>query len=57
MNDLLADLQARDDRDMHRAIAPLAPAADAHIIDSSNMVALEAVEEVMKLWAQVRHKS
>ena len=57
MNDLLADLQARDDRDMHRAVAPLAPAADAHIIDSSNMVALEAVEEVMKLWAQVRHKS
>lgn len=57
MNDLLADLQARDDRDMHRAIAPLAPAADAHIIDSSELVALEAVEEVMKLWAQVRHKS
>jgi cytidylate kinase len=57
MNDLLADLQARDERDMNRAVAPLAPAADAHIIDSSNMVALEAVEEVLKLWAQVRHKS
>ncbi|HEY1043051.1 MAG TPA: (d)CMP kinase [Telluria sp.] len=57
MNDLLADLQARDERDMKRAVAPLAPAADAHIIDSSNMAALEAVEEVLKLWAQVRHKS
>lgn len=57
MNDLLADLQARDARDMNRAVAPLAPAADAHIIDSSNMTALEAVEEVMKLWAHVRHKT
>ena len=57
MNDLLADLQARDARDMSRAVAPLAPAADAHIIDSSSMTALEAVEEVMKLWAQVRHKT
>lgn len=57
IKDLLADLQARDERDMHRAIAPLAPAADAHIIDSSDMTAAQAVEEVMKLWAHERHKS
>ncbi|HEU4853282.1 MAG TPA: (d)CMP kinase [Telluria sp.] len=57
IKDLLADLQARDERDMNRAIAPLAPAADAHIIDSSEMTAAQAVEEVMKLWAPLRHKS
>lgn len=56
MKDLLADLQARDARDMNRAVAPLAPAADAHILDSSHMTAAEAVEEVLRLWAEQRHK-
>lgn len=32
---ILADLQARDARDTHRAVAPLMPAADALLIDSS----------------------
>lgn len=35
--DVLADVKARDDRDMNRAVAPLKPAADAVIIDTSNM--------------------
>lgn len=52
MDDLLADLQARDARDMNRAIAPLAPAEDAHLLDTSNMNADEAVEQVMKWWAE-----
>lgn len=34
---ILADLQARDKRDMERSIAPLKPAADALIVDSSNL--------------------
>ncbi|MGZ3180969.1 MAG: (d)CMP kinase [Telluria sp.] len=55
MEDLLADLQARDMRDMNRAVAPLAPAEDAHIIDSSNMTAAEAVELVLGWYAEVRH--
>jgi cytidylate kinase len=53
MDDLLADLQARDDRDMHRAVAPLMPAEGAHILDTSGMTADEAVEEVMKWYARV----
>jgi cytidylate kinase len=51
MDDLLADLQARDDRDTNRAIAPLVPAQGAHLLDTSNMTADEAVEEVMKWYA------
>jgi cytidylate kinase len=52
MDDLLADLQARDARDMNRAIAPLAPADDAHILDTSNMSAAEAVEQVLKWYGE-----
>jgi len=37
MNDLLADLRARDERDTGRAVAPLVAAADAHILDTSAM--------------------
>lgn len=54
MEDLLCDLQARDDRDTHRAIAPLVAAEGAHILDTSNMTAAEAVEEVLKWYAQVK---
>jgi cytidylate kinase len=52
IDDLLADLQARDARDMNRAVAPLAPAEDAYILDSSNMTADEAVEQVLKWYAE-----
>ena len=48
MKDLLADLTARDERDTHRAIAPLVPAAGAHVLDTSGMTAKEAVELVLK---------
>ncbi|HEX9171766.1 MAG TPA: (d)CMP kinase [Telluria sp.] len=51
MDDLLADLQARDDRDTHRAIAPLVPAEGAHLLDTSDMTADEAVEKVLKWYA------
>ncbi|MFL6673548.1 MAG: (d)CMP kinase [Massilia sp.] len=53
MDDLLADLQARDDRDMNRAVAPLVPAEGAHILDTSSMTADEAVEEVLKWYARL----
>jgi len=56
MEDLLADLQARDARDMNRAVAPLAPAEDAHLLDTSQMSAADAVEQVLAWYAQVRHK-
>ena len=52
MNDLLADLQARDERDTNRAVAPLAPASDAHLLDTSEMGVDQAVEQVMAWYAQ-----
>lgn len=45
MNDILANIQARDKRDMERTVAPLKPAADAYVIDSSSL----DIESVFKL--------
>ena len=44
INDILANIQARDKRDMERTVAPLKPAEDAYIIDSSTM----SIDEVFK---------
>ncbi|AWL04055.1 (d)CMP kinase [Massilia oculi] len=52
MNDLLADLQARDERDTNRAVAPLAPASDAHLLDTSEMGVDQAVDQVLAWYAQ-----
>jgi cytidylate kinase len=52
MDDLLADLQARDERDTNRAVAPLVPADDAHLLDTSEMGVDQAVEQVMAWYAQ-----
>lgn len=54
MEDLLSDLQARDDRDTNRAIAPLVPAEGAHLLDTSDMTAIEAAEEVLKWYAALK---
>ena len=37
INDILANIEARDKRDMERTVAPLKPASDAYIIDSSEL--------------------
>ncbi|WP_168419004.1 MULTISPECIES: (d)CMP kinase [Acinetobacter] len=37
ISDILANIQARDKRDMERTVAPLKPADDAYIIDSSEL--------------------
>ena len=34
---ILADIRRRDERDSQRAVAPLKPAADAHILDTSDL--------------------
>ena len=54
MEDLLSDLQARDDRDTNRAIAPLVAAEGAHVLDTSNMTAEQAIEAVLAWYAQVK---
>ena len=47
--DLLSDIQARDDRDSNRAVAPLRPAVDAVIIDTSKMAIDEVLLTVLNL--------
>ena len=37
ISDILSNIQARDKRDMERTVAPLKPAEDAYIIDSSEL--------------------
>ena len=34
---VLADILKRDDRDKNRAVAPLKPAPDAHLLDNSHL--------------------
>jgi len=48
INDILANIQARDKRDMEREVAPLKPADDAYIIDSSELT----IDQVFKLMVE-----
>ena len=48
---IIEDIKARDDRDMNRAVAPLKPADDAMVIDSTSM-SIEAVFEKVQQAAQ-----
>jgi cytidylate kinase len=41
--DVLADIRARDERDAGRAAAPLMMAADAHLIDTSELAVEQAI--------------
>ncbi|WP_180115259.1 MULTISPECIES: (d)CMP kinase [unclassified Acinetobacter] len=45
INDILANIEARDKRDMERTVAPLKPAPDAYFIDSSTL----SIDEVFML--------
>ncbi|MEK6734670.1 MAG: (d)CMP kinase [Pseudomonadota bacterium] len=46
---ILADLKQRDERDLNRAVAPLKPAADAVIIDSSRMSVDQTLKEIQNI--------
>ncbi len=50
----LKELKERDERDMNRPIAPLRPADDAVIIDSTDMDISEVVERILEI---VREKT
>ena len=50
LDDLLRDMRERDARDMGRATAPLAPAADAHVLDSSDLTIAETVQAILDFW-------
>lgn len=48
-DEIAADIRERDERDMHREIAPLKKAKDAKLIDSSDMTVEEVTEAILKL--------
>ncbi len=47
---LSRDLAERDKRDRDRAVAPLKPAHDSQVLDSSALSVEEVAEQVLKLW-------
>lgn len=47
--EILKDIQERDNRDRNRPVAPLKPANDAVVIDSSNMSIEEVYNKVMEI--------
>jgi 3-phosphoshikimate 1-carboxyvinyltransferase len=54
INDLRADIVARDERDQSRAVAPLKPAEDAMLLDNSSLSVEASVGQVMGWWQQRR---
>lgn len=49
LSGLLQDIQARDERDMNRTVAPLVPAEDAIEIDTSELNAQQVFDKVITL--------
>ena len=47
--EVLADIHARDERDTHRAVAPLRQAEDAMLLDTSDLDVPEAIAAALKL--------
>ncbi|QNN64237.1 (d)CMP kinase [Sphingomonas rhizophila] len=47
--EVLADIHARDERDSHRDFAPLARAADADLLDTSDLTVDEAIAAALAL--------
>jgi cytidylate kinase len=54
---LLQDLRARDERDSMRAEAPLRPAQDALLLDSSGLGIGEVVDAVLHWFRQASRRS
>ncbi|CAN1528346.1 Cmk Cytidylate kinase [Burkholderiaceae bacterium] len=53
LEDLLTDMRERDARDIERAVAPLLPAQDAHVVDSSTLTIEQTVQSILDLWSRV----
>ena len=51
IDSLRLDLQARDERDRSRAVAPLKPAEDAVLFDNSATSIDESVDRVLQWWS------
>lgn len=57
MKSLLKDLRERDARDSNRAIAPLKPAEEAYLLDTSDLTIDQAVERVLGWYAEVKKQA
>ena len=51
---LRADLEARDERDRNRTVAPLKPAGDAQLLDNSALAIEASVDQVLAWWSARR---
>ena len=49
LDTLLAEIKQRDYNDAHRAVSPMVPAADAILLDSSDMTEAEVISHVVAL--------
>lgn len=49
---LSRDLQERDERDMKRAVAPLVPAPDSQVLDSSALSIDEVADRILRLYRE-----
>jgi cytidylate kinase len=55
MDSLLRDIRERDARDAGRAAAPLRPADDAVLLDTTDLTIDQAIERVLALWRTREH--
>lgn len=56
MDGLLRDIRERDARDQGRAAAPLVPAADAVLLDTTDLSIADAIARVLALYGATRHR-
>ena len=54
LKQIQADIEERDDRDMHREISPLVQAPDAVLVDTSRKTQEEVVRQIMELCLERR---
>ncbi|MDE2367494.1 MAG: bifunctional 3-phosphoshikimate 1-carboxyvinyltransferase/cytidylate kinase [Burkholderiales bacterium] len=54
IEDLRADLEARDARDANRSVSPCRPAEDALLLDNSDLGIEDSVQQVLGWWEQRR---
>jgi CMP/dCMP kinase len=54
---LSRDLEERDSRDRNRSIAPLVPAPDSQVLDSSALSVEQVVERIVAWWREKEAKS
>jgi 3-phosphoshikimate 1-carboxyvinyltransferase len=54
LDSLCADLEARDERDSSRSVAPLKPARDARLLDNSDQTVEQSVTQVLDWWREIQ---